>query len=73
MQLNCITIVFPTSNEQQNFLTCRASSPSQLPLIVVDTSQDAAADLIKIQISPTQVLHLCQSRDPDQSGGLTYL
>lgn len=47
MKLADITVVVPTRNEQENILPFLRSFPSQIPLIVVDDSQDNTPSLIE--------------------------
>ena len=59
MKLDDLTVVVPTRNEQNNILPFLRSLPVELPLIVVDDSQDATRDLIE-QHRPRQTLILHQ-------------
>jgi glycosyltransferase involved in cell wall biosynthesis len=47
MNLTDITVVVPTRNEQENILPFLHSLPPQLPLVVVDDSQDDTPHLIE--------------------------
>ncbi len=49
MDLNQLTIIIPTKNEEKNILTFLDSLPKQLKLIVVDSSTDRTRELIQIR------------------------
>lgn len=48
MQLQEITLIVPTRNEEKNILPFLASVPPGINLIVVDASQDKTADLVEV-------------------------
>ena len=49
MNLNDITVIIPTKNEARNIVTFLSNLPSDIPLIVVDSSDDETREVMQQQ------------------------